>query len=218
MQCKCCWIEFKGRAHRAHCHLIGKAGEGVAACKLISEQRKLDFIAKVFPELLSSPTEVTAEGPPLKKQQTMASFVTKQNFDLVDSEIAKFVYTSGVSFNVLRNPHLQRAFSLLTSSYTIPSDLRLKGPLPEGQEKDIQEWKTEKLSSGLVCLTGDGWTNNRRVGCLNLEAITDQGPIHYDTFERTAQVTEVDAPYIAGIFNDAIKALGGADKVVGVGC
>jgi hypothetical protein len=92
----------------------------------------------------------------------------------------------------------------------------LKGPLLEEQEKDIEEWKTNKLSTGLVCLTGDGWTNNRRVGCLNLEVISEHGPIHFDTIERTAQVTQVDAPYIAGIFNNAITALGGPERVAGV--
>ena len=218
MQCTLCSLTFKGRAHRANCHLIGKVGEGVSICSKITEQARLKFAEKVFPGLCDEET-LLSDGPSLKKakQSTISGFVNKANFDRVDSELSKFVLTSGVSFHAMRNPHLQQAFSNLNASYKVPSDYKLKGPLFEHENQDINEWKSEKLSCGLLCLTGDGWTNRRRVGCMNIECLTQHsGPIHYDTFQRTAATEQVNHQYVTDIFNKAIQELGGPDRIVGV--
>ena len=154
MQCTLCSLTFKGRAHRANCHLIGKVGEGVGICSKITEQARLKFAEKVFPGLCDEET-LLSDGPSLKKakQSTISGFVNKANFDRVDSELSKFVLTSGVSFHAMRNPHLQQAFSNLNASYKVPSDYKLKGPLFEQENQDINEWKSEKLSCDLLCLT-----------------------------------------------------------------
>jgi len=50
----------------------------------------------------------------------------------------------------MRNPHVQQAFSNLNASYKVPSDFKLKSPLFEQENQDINEWKAEKLSCGLL--------------------------------------------------------------------
>ena len=143
--------------------------------------------------------------------------MSKAAFERTDAEIAKFVLTSGVSFNAIRNLHLQNAFSSLNANYRVPSDNKVKGRLFDQENQDINEWKQQQLSSGLLCLTGDGWTNRRRVGCMNMECITQHsGPIHYETYERTGQTEQVNQEYGIGIFNKAITELGGVDRVIGV--
>ena len=66
-------------------------------------------------------------------------------------------------------------------------------------------------------MNGNSWTNRRRVGCMNMECITQHsGPIHYETYERTVQTEQVNQEYVTGIFNKAITELGGVDRVIGV--
>ena len=211
-------LPFKGRAHPSNCHLIGKIGKGVTICNNISQSERLKFVERVSPELFVEAVYKTDE-PIVKKakQSTLSNFVSKANFERTDAEIAKFVLTSGVSFQAIRNPHLQAAFSSLNAGYEVPSDYKLKGPLFNREYQDINDWKAEKLCCGLLCLTGDGWTNRRRVGCMNMECITQHsGPIHYNTYQRTASTEEVNHEYVTDIFNKAIQELGGPDRVAGV--
>jgi len=83
MQCTLCSLTFKGRAHRANCHLIGKVGEGVGICSKITDQARR---RKSFPELCDEET-LLSDGPSLKKakQSTISGFVNKAN-----SELSKF--------------------------------------------------------------------------------------------------------------------------------
>ena len=67
-----------------------------------------------------------------------------------------------------------------------------------------------------LAVTGDGMTNRRRVGCINVEALTRYGPVHVDNHERKAQTEAVDADYVANIFNTSITELGGAARVVNI--
>ena len=194
LQCNFCNLRFKGRAHRANCHIIGKVGEGVVVCNKIPSHVKFQFVQSVFPELVDEEVALKTDEPNPKrtKQSSVSDFVSKAAFEHTDAEIAKFVLTSGVSFNAIRNPHLQNAFRV-SMQITVPSDYKVKGPLFDQENQDINEWKQEQLSSGLLCLTGDGWTNRRRVGCMNMECITQHsGPIHYETYERTVQTKQVN--------------------------
>ena len=121
-QCNHCDKVFKGRAHRANCHIIGKVGEGVEICRDISSEAKTAFIAKVFPELIED-YDVKPSEPKKLKQSSISSFVSQTNFKVAAAELAKFCYTSGVSFNALRNPHLQKAFNALTSGFKFPPSI-----------------------------------------------------------------------------------------------
>ena len=126
-RCSFCTLKFKGRAHRANCHLIGKIGEGVTICNKISQSERLKFAERVFSRVvcqrsLQNGRANCEEG----KQSTLSNFVSKANFELTDAEIAKFVLTSGVSFEAIRNPHFQAGFSSLNARYEVQSDYKLK--------------------------------------------------------------------------------------------
>ena len=102
MKCTLCFLTFKGRAFRANCHVVGKLGEGVQVCHKISDKQRLDFIEQVPPDLLKD-EKIAIDEPSTKKpkQSTLSGFVSKCNFECADAEIAKFAYTSGVSFRAL---------------------------------------------------------------------------------------------------------------------
>ena len=93
---------FKGRSHRAVCHLLGKTGEGVSPCTDFPTDAKMQFIKKVYPSLLAEDeTQMKEFGPPA---------------------------TCSISFHAL-NPYLKLWAKSLCSTYKIPSDYKLKGPL-----------------------------------------------------------------------------------------
>ena len=209
MQCKHCDKIFRGRAHRANCHLVGKVGEGVEICKHISKDVKHAFIFKVFPQLMEDEDVKPAAEPAAKKQKqgSMSTFLCPSNFKLASTELAKFCYTSGVSFNALRNPHLQKAFDAVGKGFTVPSQYMLEGPMLNSEDDSISAWKTDMLSTSYLAVTGDGMTNRRRVGCINVEALTKHGAVHIDTHERKVGTEAVDAEYVATIFNTAMMMI-----------
>ena len=155
-------------------------------------------------------------GPPAKKQATLTSMVHKPNFDMSNAYLEKFLLTSGVSFHALRNPYLNLWAKSLCSTYEIPSEYKLKGPLFENELEEIQAWKQDQYKRGLMCITGDGLTNQRRVGLCNIEVLSCFGPIHHNIYERTWETVENNAHHIAAIFNSAITEVGGPEVVVGI--
>ena len=89
IRCNFCALTFKGRAHRANCHLIGKIGEGVTICNKISQSERLKFAERVFPDLFVEQVYKTDEPIAKKaKQSTLYNFVSKANFEWTDAEIA----------------------------------------------------------------------------------------------------------------------------------
>ena len=67
-QCNHCTKVFKGRSHRAVCHLLGKTEEGFAPCPYFTTAAKMQFIKKVYPSLLAEEeTQMKESGPPAKK-------------------------------------------------------------------------------------------------------------------------------------------------------
>ena len=95
LQCNFCNLRFKGRAHRANCHIIGKVGEGVVVCNKIPSHVKFQFVQRVFPELADEEVALKTDEPNPKrtKQSSVYDFVSKAAFEHTDAEIAKFVLT-----------------------------------------------------------------------------------------------------------------------------
>ena len=87
LQCNFCNLRFKGRAHRANCHIIGKVGEGVAVCNKIPPHIKFQFVQRVFPELLEEEVSLKTDEPNPKrtKQSSVSDFVSKAAFERTDA-------------------------------------------------------------------------------------------------------------------------------------
>ena len=91
-QCNHCDKVFRGRSHRANCHIIGKVGEGVEICREISNEAKTVFIAKVFPELIED-YDVKPSEPKKLKQSSISSFVSQTNFKVAAAVNLKIFVT-----------------------------------------------------------------------------------------------------------------------------
>lgn len=149
MQCNHCNKVFRGRAHRANCHVIGKIGVGVEICRVIPQDVKAAFISRVFPELVKY-NDLKLSAPKKVNQGSMSSFVSLANFKLSAVELGKFVNTFGISFNAFRNPHLQKPFDAVAQGFQVPSKHRLEGPALISEDEDVTALKNSFLNKDLL--------------------------------------------------------------------
>jgi hypothetical protein len=210
LKCNFCNHTFSGRMNRALSHLAGIRGKGVIACTNVPNMVAQEAKAR----LLNA--EVDECEQKKFKPNTVGAHFASVVCEKALGHLARFVYTSGVSFHSLQNPHFKAFVSTLNSNFQIPSEYMLKGPLLDAEVRSIAEWKQAVLSEGNITLTGDGWTNVSNVSCTNMEAVTTIGAVHIKTFERKSDVLEVDAAYVAELFNSTIASLGGVDAVAGI--
>ena len=64
----------------------------------------------------------------------------------IDAEIEKFILTSGVLFEAIRTQIFQAVLSSLNASYEVPSNYKLKDPLFDREDQDINDWKAKNLA------------------------------------------------------------------------
>ncbi|KAG6509872.1 hypothetical protein ZIOFF_027879 [Zingiber officinale] len=153
--CNICNKVCKGSYSRVKAHLLKQKGAGIAGCTAVTmdqmkrmqqliddaELRKKNSKQKEVPLPSSSTSSNMAskssfctsgilqnDDPTKKRKGPLGALEKSFNLNARDelhSEIARLFYTGGLSFNIARNPHYVRAFSLATQR-TIP------GYLPPG--------------------------------------------------------------------------------------
>jgi hypothetical protein len=114
-------------------------------------------------------------------------FIQRSKIDKLNSHLAKWISTSVMSFHLLRNPHFADFVNELLPFYKVPSEHMIAGPFLDAEFNEIVEWKTNILARGKIKVAGDGYTNRRRVGLINIEACsscTDAGVVHHNTIQR----------------------------------
>jgi hypothetical protein len=163
-------------------------------------------------ESLSSESDLKPKAP---VQSKMGSFGFGFNGASATEQLALFCYTSGVSFVAFENPHFKEFCRLLNASYVLPGRRALSTSLLDAESSRINKWKDGLLSTELLCLTSDGFTDTALVNLINFEALTIFGPIHVGTLQRTEADIWKDADYIASKIKDCVQELGGTERVVG---
>ncbi|KAG8372495.1 hypothetical protein BUALT_Bualt12G0072000 [Buddleja alternifolia] len=152
-----------------------------------------------FPHSMSSSSQssfsMSASNPYLfrkddhepKKRKTAGENPIEKAFNShmreeLDDEIARMFYSSGLPFNLARNPHYVRAFTLAAISniagYVPPDYNALRTKLLTKERTNLEgqlvhtkdTWRTKGVS--LVC---DGWTNPQRRPLINFMAINENG-------------------------------------------
>jgi hypothetical protein len=213
LKCLLCNHEFSGNGWRARNHLVGVAGKGVIICPNSSDEIKAEVVESSSASGAASSINPNSKMP---AQSPIGSFFKSSKNDEAERHLAKFVFTSGVSFHALQNPHFLDFCEALCPGFKPPSEHRLKHKLLDDETEHIEGWKQKILSSSLITVTGDGWTNVNKEGLSNLEALTRFGAVHVSTAVRTAEIDECSAEYIADIFRQGIEKLGGISKVAGI--
>ncbi|KAG6487436.1 hypothetical protein ZIOFF_056022 [Zingiber officinale] len=133
--------------------------------------------------------------------------------DKLHSKIARLFYTGGLSFNIARNPHYVRAFSL-TTQRTIPGYLPpgynlLRTSLLQKEKAHIGKlleptkaaWKQKGVS---IC--SDGWSDVQRRPPINIMVVCKSGPMFLKTINCEGEYK--DKAFISKLLINIINEVG----------
>lgn len=133
--------------------------------------------------------------------------------DELHSEIARLFYTGGLSFNIARNPHYVRAFSMATQrtipGYLPPGYNLLRTTLLQREKAHIEKmleptkaaWKQKGVS---IC--SDGWSDVQRRPLINIMAVCESGPMFLKAINCEGEYK--DKVFISKLLIDAINEVG----------
>ena len=129
-------------------------------------------------------------------------------------------YTSGLSFNIARNPYYRSSYAYATTysirGYVPPGYNALRTTLLQKErahvERLLKPVKDFWLKNG-VSIVFDGWSDPQRRSLVNIMAVSDGGPVFIKAIDGSGEFK--DKHYIVGVLKDAIKEIG-HEKVVPV--
>ncbi|KAG6481700.1 hypothetical protein ZIOFF_058319 [Zingiber officinale] len=166
----------------------------------------------------SGPGPLQNDDPTLTKKRKGQLGPLEKAFNLnardeLHSEIARLFYTGGLSFNIARNPHYVRAFSLATQrtipGYLPPGYNLLRTSLLQKEkahiEKLLEPTKTAWKQKG-VSICSDGWSDVQRRPLINIIAVCESGPMFLKAINCEGQYK--DKIFISKLLINVINEVG----------
>ncbi|KAG6520646.1 hypothetical protein ZIOFF_017705 [Zingiber officinale] len=241
--CNICNKVCKGSYSRVKAHLLKQKGAGIAGCTAVTmdqmkrmqqliddaELRKKNSKQKEVPLPSSSASSNMAlkssfctsgilqnDDPTKKRKGPLGPLEKSFNLNVIDelhSEIAKLFYTGGLSFNIARNPHYVRAFSLATQrtipGYLPPGYNLLRTSLLQKEKAHIGKlleptkaaWKQKGVS---IC--SDGWSDVQRRPLINIMAVCESGPMFLKAINCEGEYK--DKAFISKLLINTINEVG----------
>lgn len=157
------------------------------------------------------------EGYEPKKRKTvdgpLAKAFNAQAREILDGEIARMFYSAGLPFNLARNPHFIKSYSLAANSnvsgYSPPTYNALRSKLLQKERTNIETllettkstWKSKGVT--IVC---DGWTDPQRRPLINFMAINEGGPMFIRSVNCQGEYK--DKFFISTLIKDVITEVG----------
>ncbi|XP_075493408.1 uncharacterized protein LOC142531209 [Primulina tabacum] len=240
--CNICTKVCKGSYSRVKAHLLKLKGLGIAGCVAVSidqikhmqqilddaESRRKNARPKevqlpsssasnmASKSSCSSPFSLQSDDTTKKRKGTLGSLEKAFNLNARDelhSEIARLFYTGGLSFNIARNPHYIRAFSMATQrtipGYLPPGYNLLRTTLLQREKAHIEKlleptkaaWKQKGVS---IC--SDGGSDVQRRPLINIMAVCESGPMFLKAINCEGEYK--DKSFISKLLIDAINEVG----------
>ncbi|XP_022156306.1 uncharacterized protein LOC111023231 isoform X2 [Momordica charantia] len=241
-QCNFCQETKRSSYTRVRAHLMKLSGYGIGICqkvtlKDVAEMQRLEDEAKIRKEknapkkvILPPPSHNQAQScgsmsdysfsfsttKPKKRKSSSSTLEKSFNMtthDQLHSEIAKMFYSSGLPFQLARNPHFVRAFTFaannLLSGYVPPGYNMLRTTLLQREKTNIERllqpikstWSTKGVS-----IVSDGWSDSQRRPFINFMAITDGVPIFLKVVDCSGEVK--DKYFIENLIKEVINEVG----------
>ncbi|EEC83362.1 hypothetical protein OsI_28770 [Oryza sativa Indica Group] len=157
--------------------------------------------ARNLPKDIPLPTESVSRG----KRRAVSAIESSFNLDArakLDALIARMFYTSGIPFNVARNPYFRKAFQFACNNqlggYTPPNFNKLRTTLLVQERTNVERllnalkstWSTKGVS-----IVSDGWSDAQRRPILNFLAVTEDGPMFLKAINTEGEIKRKE--YIA---------------------
>ncbi|KAJ6842503.1 uncharacterized protein M6B38_301855 [Iris pallida] len=240
-QCNYCRELFKSSHTRVKAHLLHSVLSGIKPCKGVTpedidelrsvvEQADLRERIKKGKNVAAGPLPVVtvasvSKGLEVKRQRASGgrkAFVSNSfNHDAqdqLDALIARMFYSSGLPFQLAKNPYFIRSFAFAANNmipgYVPPRYDRLRTSLLQGEKSRIEQmfepirgmWKDRGVS-----IVADGWSDPHRKPIINVMAVSDNGPMFLNAVNTKGKVK--DESYIASILVKAIQEVGAQNVV-----
>ncbi|PNX78363.1 hypothetical protein L195_g034341 [Trifolium pratense] len=186
---------------------------------------ELNASKKVESVQVPFPTGTTNLNPPVDKNKRrrgddgpLSKAFNNEARDHLSAQIARLFYSSGLPFNVARNPYFISAFSYAAntniSGYIPPSYNAIRTTMLQREKSNImkllQPIKDTWAEKGVSIVT-DGWTDGQRRPLINFMATSTAGPIFLKAIDTTGEFK--DRHYIANLILSAIDEVGAQNVV-----
>ncbi|CAE6074649.1 unnamed protein product [Arabidopsis arenosa] len=220
-ECKFCKIKFSGSYSRVATHLLKDGTKGIRECLKLRPPRAVPLPSsskKAFSSSLDYDTNYSApnasESDPKKRKGTntpLGKAFNNEAREQCDGEIARMFYTSGLSFNVARNPHYRNSYVRASNipGYVPPGYNALRTGLLQKERKNIemhlQPLKNSWIQKG-VSICSDGWSDPHRRPIFNLIAANESGPMMLRAINSQGEVKTGEM--IAKLIIECIKEVG----------
>jgi hypothetical protein len=170
------------------------------------------------------PTSITEAssrsfGSPPAKKQSKLSFVSKTTLEekqMLDSKLAKYIYSSNCPFNVVNNPEFKDFVTALRPSYCPPSSKVLGGSLLDKSYEEIKKEVATELSGKEVVMQQDGWST-----CQNQPIIAHSATAGNKNYFLSATNTGTNiksAEYCQNLLEEQIKEAEEVYNCTVIGC
>ncbi|GAU44553.1 hypothetical protein TSUD_400170 [Trifolium subterraneum] len=230
--CNFCREDFGGSYYRVRAHLLRQKNKGIVICAQVTSEylvemsdleqnatKKVDSIQVPFP------TGTTNLNPPIDKNKRrrgtdgpLSMAFSNEARDHLSAQIARLFYSSGLPFNVARNPYFISAFTYAAntniSAYIPPSYNALRTTMLQREKSNImkllQPIKDTWVEKGVSIVT-DGWTDVQRRPLINYMATSSAGPIFLKAIDGTGEFK--DRHFIANLILSVIDEVGAQNVV-----
>jgi len=172
-----------------------------------------------MPRDIPLPTESSEK----RKRRGVSAIESSFNLEVrsqLDELIARMFYTSGLPFNLARNPYFRKTFMFAANrqigGYVPPSYNKLRTTLLVQEKTHVESllvsikatWSTKGVS-----IVSDGWSDAQRRPLLNFLAVTEDGPMFLRAIntEGMSKTKEYIAEKMLAIINEV-----GAQNIVQV--
>lgn len=194
--------------------ILNKNGKKVSICKLCDSviSPKIERIRNHF-NCLNSNCCILLRPKANNIMDYMPRALTKDELDNFKKELGLFYYSSGLSFNTVENPHLNKALQILRPDAQVPHRKLLSGNILDFHYGVIQTNIKKCYESSNICITSDTTTNQRGIPITNFMCVVD-GKAYYHTSKEGGQVSHTGDI----IVDEIVFAMNeiGVDKFVGL--
>ncbi|XP_062217774.1 uncharacterized protein LOC133917997 [Phragmites australis] len=202
-ECNFCHKIIPGSYTRVRAHLLKIAGQGVGICRKVivpifeqlrrevavadaaisaSQPRSVPLLMQTLGAGLPPSGATSTQSKRRKKQIGIEESFHNELHQMADALIVRMFYTSGLPFNLARNPNYLAAFTFLANN-------DLGGYVPSGHNKlmktllQLEKDNVERLLEPIkttwptkgVTIAFDGWSDAQRRSLINFIAIAGSG-------------------------------------------
>ena len=224
VKCIYCSKVFWGSGNRIRAHMGIETATGVAKCgkvpveilecfkaaDAVKQSEKQENARKRNLDKAVTSTSLSSSSAKQPKLTNLFKNIEKAE---VDESIARMMYSTGISFNVVNNKHFREMCSQIGKygpAYKPPSDHPIRTTLLDKEYAKVQNRVQTSIFTYLNLKMGtivsDGWSDAQQKPLLNILLVTSSGSTFIESIDTTGNTK--DSGYIAQVIMSSIEKIG----------